>query len=110
MSDGLSRCVWPSPCGWIQAPFTAPFTCPRRLVQHQVGAVSSAVLKGTQLILVFCISFVFYCRFEVQQCFSWRKAAGVLTVAAGLVVFARSVRAGPGREDRDGGSASGGMH
>ena len=57
---------------------------------RRVGAVSSAVLKGVQLLLVFAASVLFFCRFQPTQCFSWPKAAGVGVVAAGLVVYARA--------------------
>lgn len=57
---------------------------------EKVGAVSSAVMKGTQLVLVFALSVVFFCRFQATQCFSWSKATGVMTVVLGLLVYAHS--------------------
>ena len=57
---------------------------------EKVGAVSSAVMKGLQLVLVFAFSVVFFCQFQPTQCFSWSKAAGVGVVALGLLVYACS--------------------
>ena len=62
----------------------------------RVGAVSSAVMKGLQLVLVFSFSVVFFCQFQSTQCFAWSKAAGVSIVAFGLLVYAYSTaRAAP---------------
>ena len=57
---------------------------------ERVGAVTSAVMKGVQLVLVFGFSFLFFCQLQTTQCFSWTKAAGVATVTAGLLVYACS--------------------
>lgn len=65
---------------------------------EKVGAVSSAVMKGLQLVLVSCFSFVFFCRYQETQCFSVSKASGVAAVAVGLLVYARSTA--PSRSDR----------
>jgi hypothetical protein len=55
---------------------------------EQVGAVTSAIMKGLQLVLVFSFSVSFFCEFQATQCFSWSKAAGVGVVALGLLVYA----------------------
>ena len=60
---------------------------------EKVGAVSSAVMKGAQLVLVFAFSVTFFCQFQATQCFSWSKAAGVGVVAVGLLVYALSTTA-----------------
>jgi drug/metabolite transporter (DMT)-like permease len=60
----------------------------------RVGAVTSAVMKGTQVILVFAFSVLYFCRLQATQCFSWSKAAGVGVVALGLLVYARSTSTG----------------
>ena len=57
---------------------------------ERVGAVSSAVLKGLQLVLVFSFSVALFCRLQATQCFTWTKAGGAATVVAGLLVYARS--------------------
>jgi len=57
---------------------------------ERVGAVTSAVMKGVQLVLVFGFSFFFFCQLQTTQCFSWTKAAGVATVTTGLLVYACS--------------------
>ena len=56
----------------------------------QVGAVSSAVMKGAQVVLVFATSVVFFCQFQASQCFSWSKAIAVAVVVAGLLIYAYS--------------------
>jgi hypothetical protein len=69
----------------------------------RLGAVGSGVLKGLQTVLVFAFSAVFYCQFQVRhpvylsyllsqrsQCFSQVKAASVLLVLVGTLVFARA--------------------
>lgn len=57
---------------------------------EKVGAVSSAVMKGLQLVLVFAFSVVYFCQFQSTQCFTVQKASGVAVVAAGLLVYAYS--------------------
>ena len=57
---------------------------------EKVGAVSSAVMKGTQLVLVFALSVVFFCRYQATQCFSWAKGAGAACCVVGLLVYAIS--------------------
>jgi drug/metabolite transporter (DMT)-like permease len=57
---------------------------------EKVGAVSSAVMKGLQLVLVFAFSVTFFCQMQATQCFTWSKAAGVGVVALGLLVYAHS--------------------
>ena len=57
-----------------------------------LGAVSSAVMKGVQLVLVFAFSVLFFCRYQASQCFSWPKAIGVATVVAGLLTYAAGAR------------------
>mmetsp|Transcript_32539 Transcript_32539/g.104132 ORF Transcript_32539/g.104132 Transcript_32539/m.104132 type:complete len:179 (+) Transcript_32539:743-1279(+) len=58
----------------------------------RIGAVSSAVMKGVQLVLVFVFSVLFFCRYQASQCFSWPKAIGVATVVAGLLTYAAGSR------------------
>ena len=57
---------------------------------EKVGAVSSAVMKGLQLVLVFAFSVTFFCQMQATQCFTWSKATGVGVVALGLLVYAHS--------------------
>ena len=56
----------------------------------KVGAVTSVVMKGLQLVLVFAFSVVYFCKFQSSRCFAWSKAAGVSVVVVGLLVYAYS--------------------
>ena len=53
----------------------------------QIGAVASALMKGVQTCLVFCVSAVLFCAVDSAQCFSTLKAVSCVLVVGGVVVY-----------------------
>jgi hypothetical protein len=52
-----------------------------------VGAVTSAVLKGLQVVCVFIFSAVVFCERQASQCATPTKALAMLLVVTGLVIY-----------------------
>lgn len=52
-----------------------------------LGATSSSLMKGVQTVLVCCVSTVLFCGVDEAQCPTVLKAASVLLVVSGIVVY-----------------------
>lgn len=52
-----------------------------------LGATSSALMKGVQTVLVFCVSAALFCSVDDAQCPSVLKAVSALLVVCGVVVY-----------------------
>ena len=57
-----------------------------------LGAVGSAAMKGAQSVCVFAIGAAFFCGHEQLQCYTPTKAASMVVVAIGLLIYAGSFR------------------
>eukprot|EP00957_Ditylum_brightwellii_P201130 15324188-Ditylum_brightwellii.AAC.1 len=55
---------------------------------RDLGSIGSALLKGLQMIIVVCISALFFCSTEPTQCLTWWKASSILLVLMGTFSYA----------------------
>jgi drug/metabolite transporter (DMT)-like permease len=59
------------------------------------GCVLAGINKSVQTVTVFVVSTVF-CGVQPAQCFSWAKAASVVVVAVGVLMYAHASSSAPG--------------